>query len=556
MTESQADAPRRGPEPRAASGARGSASSRTWLVLSTLIPAIAVALVYAQVLDHGFVWDDLQLSRARVYADCDFKAIFTTAANGFEYLPVRDLTLCVDHKLSGNRAGGFHIQNVLLFMLACMLLTHLYRRLLAASPNPAHARNAPALALVCTLIFALHPLQVEPVAFITARNALLALVFVLATLVSYQRWLHTKRVAFYALSVVFVALALFSKATALPAALLVVLLNFYLSRSDGVVRSVVLAAPHLGVTVAAAALHIAIASTHGAMNSALSIGGLLERVPRAGFVPQFYLYKFVWPLNQSVEYVLTGVRENILAFGVGAVLLGAGCVVVLFYGFRVRALLAFFCAGFLLALLPLLNFFPTYPPVADRYAQIPLVFLVPLLVLPVWAYIPLKAQLPTVIPVAALLAYLSFQQVPVWKSDESIFAHAVATDPRALVSLSSLGHVRWDRGKEELALDAFERLGEQRPGAWEHALFQAWHAVRAGELDRAEKHLATAREKKVVPYYGHMVQAAIHLKRGEKKKAEREYELARADAEKRFHRDSRARVYLRRIKLKLQEFAR
>ena len=104
---------------------------------SALVCTIAIAVVYAEVRNLGFVWDDGLLSLARVYSYCDLGVILTSTANTFEYLPVRDLTLCLDHALWGNKfAAGFHLQNVLLFAVACVLLGSFYRAVFRAAPNP------------------------------------------------------------------------------------------------------------------------------------------------------------------------------------------------------------------------------------------------------------------------------------------------------------------------------------------------------------------------------------------------------------------------------------
>jgi len=76
---------------------------------AVLVPIAASAIVYAEARNHGFVWDDGLLSLTRAYLVCDYGAIFTTPVNSFEYLPVRDLTPCVDHALFGEWAGGFHL---------------------------------------------------------------------------------------------------------------------------------------------------------------------------------------------------------------------------------------------------------------------------------------------------------------------------------------------------------------------------------------------------------------------------------------------------------------
>jgi hypothetical protein len=547
MTDSQANAStdsRESPDP---SSRLDATPGMGFKIIAALIPAAAVAIVYGAVRNHGFVWDDGLLSTGSVYRDCDLVAIFTSAANSFEYLPVRDLTLCVDHAVFFTSPGGFHLMNVFYFMLASVALGSLYRTLFAASGNAAVAENAPLYSLLATLVFVLHPLQVEPVAFITARNALLALLFVLATLVSYAKFLETSRKRYYLLSVAFTALALFSKATALPAALLVVVLNFYLARDEGVARSFLRALPHLLVTVLAGILHVVIASTHEAMNASLSLGEVIARLPRAFFIPQFYLYKFVWPANQSVEYVLTGVRDHMLLFGTTAVILGLSCGAIVIRSYRTRGLPGVLCVGLLMALLPILNILPTHPSVADRYAQIPLVFMTPLLMLPAFLGLGRTAVLGLTLPIIALLAGLSFRQVPVWKSDESIFAHAVAVDQRAVESISNLAHTRWYRGEEATALEAFELLAVQMPMDGQYPLFQAWYAVHAEDYPAAEEFLEVAEQRGVARYFVHIVKAEMYSQRRLMRSAIREYERAGVEAQKRFQRDATARAYSRTI---------
>jgi len=297
MTDIRGESSTDGPGTHGRSSALRRTTSRrgAMSMAALLIPIAAIAVVYAEARNHGFVWDDGLLSLARVYLVCDYRAIFTTPANSFEYLPVRDLTLCVDRALFGEWAGGFHLQNIFLFMLASVLLGIFYRVLFAAAPDPKLAKNASLFSFLCTLVFVLHPLQVEPVSFITARNALLALLFVLAALVSYVHFLLNANRFFYGLSILFTAMALFSKATALPTALMVLLLDPYFARNQKLARSLIRASPHLAVSVLAGVLHFVIASTHGAMGAAPSLGELLARLPRAAFIPQFYLYKFVWP---------------------------------------------------------------------------------------------------------------------------------------------------------------------------------------------------------------------------------------------------------------------
>ncbi|MDP6980313.1 MAG: hypothetical protein QF570_17215 [Myxococcota bacterium] len=531
-------------------------TSRSVALAIALLPAVAIAIVYARVRNFSIAWDDGLLSFARVYRDCDLEAIFTTPANTFEYLPVRDLTLCVDHALWGDWAGGFHLHNVLIFMITCALLSGLLNKIFLASRNEGIAKHAPLLSSIATLAFAMHPLQVEPVAFITARNALLALLFLIGTLCAVERHIATGRTAWYVASILATTLALFSKATSLPAAVIAALLCAYLARERPWKRVALYAAPHLTVTAIATLLHTTIASSQGAMGGALSLAEVARRLPRAAFVPQFYLYKFVWPASLSSDYVLDDVRANIVWFGVGAVILTACMGWLLWRGVRERTTSAFFAASFIAALVPVSNILPTHPPVADRYVQIPLAFLVPLAITLVAPRIPTRARLGVSTIWIVALAVLSVRQLPVWENDEKLFAHAAAVDERAVQSIENLAHTQWMLGKEVEAIETFARYAAQKPNDGRYELFQAWHAVRQGDLETADALLDRASSKAVVGYLVHIVRAEIATARGQKRVAVRAYERALIDAERRFQRHARARVYLRVIKKRLRRLER
>ncbi|UCE87564.1 MAG: hypothetical protein JSU66_07575, partial [Deltaproteobacteria bacterium] len=108
--------------------------------LAAVLPPALVAILYGRTAGFEFVWDDKLWSTLPVYASFDLAAILTSPANGVEYLPVRDLTLVLDHALFGSWAGGFHITNAVLFAGAAWLAFGLYRVLFEASPDVRVAR--------------------------------------------------------------------------------------------------------------------------------------------------------------------------------------------------------------------------------------------------------------------------------------------------------------------------------------------------------------------------------------------------------------------------------
>ncbi|HEY6007744.1 MAG TPA: hypothetical protein VIU40_05425, partial [Geobacteraceae bacterium] len=146
--------------------------------LPHLLFLLLVAAVYGNTLANGFVWDDYPLILASdTYRSIDLVRFFTTAANGLEYLPLRDLSLALDYALWGTDPRGFHLTNLLLYLLnvsAVYWLTATAGAFLAPGIDTGRQRF---VALGCALLFLLHPLHSQAVSFVTSRNTLLSGLF-------------------------------------------------------------------------------------------------------------------------------------------------------------------------------------------------------------------------------------------------------------------------------------------------------------------------------------------------------------------------------------------
>ncbi|MFI5403991.1 MAG: glycosyltransferase family 39 protein, partial [Planctomycetota bacterium] len=172
-----------------------------------LFLALAFAL-YANAIGNGFVFDDdlIVSSRANLRSLEGVGRIVQDA-----YRPVRHVTYAIDYALFGRHAWGFHLSNVLYHALASFLVFRLVRRL----------RSEPA-AWAAALLFAVHPVQTEAVAYVSGRRDLLVTIFFLLGFLSYLNYRDTGRWRHVAALVAFLALGAGSKESAatLPAVLL------------------------------------------------------------------------------------------------------------------------------------------------------------------------------------------------------------------------------------------------------------------------------------------------------------------------------------------------
>lgn len=495
-----------------------------------LLPAVAALLaagLYFPTRHFDFVWDDWVLVPIPPYTTLDWLAVWTRPGNGVHYLPLRDSSLILDTWLFGSWPGGFHLTHVVLFALAAALAAWSYRALLLRSPDPRDVSRASGLALASALVFVAHPLQVESVAFVSSRNGLLALVFALASALSYGRYVERRRPVAWLASLAFVLAALLSKQTAVTLPLVLLLLHLHLARKDGLREATLPLVPHLASGAAAALLHARVAADAGIFVGGTGALDILSRASMALFVPVFYMTKLLWPVPLTVEYDLGPWREHAPLVAAASALLLLAFAEIVRRGGRTRSLAWFLAMGSLAIAVPILNLLPTVPAVADRYVQLPLVMLVPLLLLPPLRRLPRRGAVVLVGLLVGVLSTLTLEQLPVWRNDAALFAHAEAHHPRPAQTLGNLGMALFERGQEERALDVLRRLREILPEDFRYAYVQGILAERRGRLEEAEawyREASLGRGEQA--YVAAMRLGDLELRRGNREAAREAYAMA------------------------------
>jgi protein O-mannosyl-transferase len=195
---------------------------RDWLILAgTVLLSLAV---YAATIGNQFIaFDDpenvLDNYSIRELTWTNLRHFFTTPLE-FMYTPLVSVSYAVDYQLGGLDPTIYHTTNLLLH-LANVVLVYLVVRALTSRAFLAH---------FCAIAFAIHPVNVDAVAWVATRSGLLATLFVLASLLAYLRYRARPRWWVLGLSVLFFALAGLSKSSSVVLPALLLLIDYYQRR--------------------------------------------------------------------------------------------------------------------------------------------------------------------------------------------------------------------------------------------------------------------------------------------------------------------------------------
>ncbi len=351
------------PERRKEQAAAGSTNRRwrVWVLLPALL--LATLAAYYPAWHGGFLWDDeAHITRRDLRSMEGLWRIWFDLGATQQYYPVVHSAFWLQHKLWGDDTLGYHLVNIILHALSAFLLAVILRRL--AVPG----------AMLAAFIFALHPVQVESVAWITELKNTLSGVFYLGAAFAYLHFDRSRRKQMYALALGLFVLGLLSKTVTatLPAALLVVF--WWQGRQLTWRRDVM---PLLPFFVSGAAGGLLTSWIERTLIGAQGVEfqfTLVERCLIAGRVIWFYLGKLLWPVDLIFIYPRWQVNQAVwwqylYPLGVVALLVGLWLL-----RKRTRAPLAAVLLYFG-TLFPLLGFFNVFPfrfsLVADHFQYLP-----------------------------------------------------------------------------------------------------------------------------------------------------------------------------------------
>jgi protein O-mannosyl-transferase len=440
-------------------------------VLYISIGLIAITwLVFGQTLGHDFVnFDD----HVYVYDNPAIGQGITvdgltgafTQFHARNWHPMTTISHMLDCQLFGLKAGGHHFSNALLHSIAVVLLFVVLKQMTGALWQSAFVAS----------LFAIHPLHVESVAWVSERKDVLSAAFFMLTVWAYVRYVRKRSIGRYLAVVLFFALGLMSKPMLVTVPFVLLLLDYWpLGRTRGqkggnILRSLIIEkAPLLALSTFSCAATL-FAQRHG--SAAIDQLPVAWRLNNAVVTYMIYICQMFWPARLAVFYPHP--NDQLALWQV--VLAAAFLATVSLLAIRLRKKRPYFLTGwfwYIGMLVPVIGLVQVGEQArADRYTYLPQIGLYILIAWAIQDLLPhswtraRRVLFAIAGPAAvAIFAWFAVIQTSFWKNSETLWRHTLAVTTHNDVAHNNLGYLSMQRGQLDEAISHFNAALNIRSG--------------------------------------------------------------------------------------------
>jgi protein O-mannosyl-transferase len=461
-------------EPGTASRAPNHATDRRSFILLSVLLALLVVALYLPALHNSFVnYDDPDYvtRNVRVLQGLNWSNVkwaFGTDNPAANWHPLTWLSHMADVQAFGLNPWGHHLINILL-MAADVALLFLFLAMMTGKVWPSAAVAA---------IFAVHPLNVEPVAWVAERKQELSLFFMFFALIAYAGYVKRPGVGRYLAVAFLFALALMSKVMIITLPFALLLLDYWplhrfsqpgatgiMARFSNTFLSLLLEKiPLFLLSALAGWITVGIHRKEGALTASMP---LLWRLKNAIYSYAVYLWKAVWPTRLAVFYPHPENRLPLWQVVLAALVVVA--ISALVWKYQTKRYLTVGWLWYLGTAFPMIGLIQSgRQGMADRYEDLPLIGVFIALVWLV-AEGTHKRKLNPSIPlfsfaaVVLILIFLTHRQIAFWKDSETLFAHAIQVTQYNGIAENNLGAALMDKGDLAAAFPHFQAAVQYAP---------------------------------------------------------------------------------------------
>ena len=437
---------------------------RQFLICAVLV--VVTTAVYYQVCRYNFVSYDDNIYvynnphiRAGITPDT-IKWAFTTDYSHM-YHPLTWVSLMLDWQLFGTNAGGYHLTNLIIHIVNTLLLFIVLKKMTRALWPSAFV----------AALFALHPLHVESVAWVTERKDVLSTFFWLLTVLAYVRYVKRPKIIGYLLVVVFYAFSLLSKPMVVTLPFVLLLLDYWpldRFRAKRSLRRLLIEKIPLFAMVVILSIVTFVYHQQGESTMSLEALSIRIRIYNSLISYMQYIIKMIWPARLAFFYPYLGQNVSVLYAVISAIILPAITIFVLLFSKKHRYLFTgwFWYLGMLVPVIGLVQV--GSQAMADRYSYMTLTGL---FIIIAWGLPELLGKWPyrktalgvSMVIVLTVLGICAHRQVSCWKNSFTLFSHALKVTQNNWLAYNNLGVIYDNSGRGAEAIENFKQAVKLKP---------------------------------------------------------------------------------------------
>jgi tetratricopeptide (TPR) repeat protein len=428
------------------------------IILLTLV-LIITFVAFSPCLKNRFVnWDDdLYVTKNTVIQSFSFhsvKQIFTSFFVS-NYQPLTMLSYLFEYRFFKLAPFGYHLTSLILHLLNCLLVFWLIYIL----------TQRISISSITTLLFGLHPLHVESVAWISERKDLLYTLFFLAAIICYCYYLRTRKIGkYYYFALALFTLSLLSKAMAVILPFILLNIDYFICRERDR-NTLIDKIPFFILSFIFGVIAVIGQYVSGAIRGGNGTN-LFNKVATANYSIMFYLNKTFMPIKLSCLYPRMDIHftpELLMLPSIYIIL----CITILFFGAYKKKII-FSNAFFLISILPVLQFIPIGETiVADRYMYLPSIGIFYLVAEGlVWLYKDIAKYrrvikiivLTFLACVISILVLLTRERCKVWKDSLTLWNDVIDKYPNSIMAYNNRGIAFSSKKEYDKAISDFNHV--------------------------------------------------------------------------------------------------
>ena len=476
--------------------------------------------------DPNYVYGNAPVKAGLTQASIKWAFLTTHASN---WHPLTWISHMIDCQIYGLKPAGHHLTNAVFHVLTTVLLFLLFSMMTGSLAKSA----------CVALLFGLHPLHVESVAWVSERKDVLSAFFMLLTMLSYVRFVKSKRRRFYFMAIAAFAVGLTAKPmlVTLPFALL--LLDYWpLGRIRLTVGAEKSVAQH-GAPWSLPSLLIekipffilsfcscvitAVAQFSGGAAATTERFHIAARICNAIVSYCAYCGKMLRPFDLAAFYPYGGIPSFVKTAGAAAILLGI--TIVLLRSARSRPYGIVGWLWYIGTLVPVIGFIQIgSQAMADRYTYIPSIGL---FIIVTWAAFDIAKRLPMARPamvagagiIFLLLTLQTRKQVDSWKNDLTVARQALAVTDRNYMALGLMGNYLFVHQNYDEAKQNYLQALSIRPTLDFARLNLGWICLQSKEYSEAIRHFSDVLSRDSMNFMANTNMGCIYERLHEPEKA-------------------------------------